>query len=437
MQYAHFFEEYLHLLANLGWHPEPTALSPAAKRSLKAIGFEVDAIHTLQTEGGTLALVRLEAHQLPEPAAVVGAFVETTWEVHGLLSWCARTLEAEAALLIDPAVAWLHRLRARDHCLVCLDGDMVEDRLLPLFAGGGDPVASILAWQRESPEALGRGLRQWLQLWERRLGEACHLDMTQARRLIRQLILARKARELGWVRARDGMARALDRPLDLLCREDTDRAPAQALRAVDLLGRTLGLAPCERGPTERHRTEEALARSELAAAALLRSIELLSGAQLTARVWLAAEAEPDLQQRSWRLSIEDPDPLRRPGVASPHEAPRLRLDVLDVGYEYILCVVESALRWVVTYNASLAQEYAATGRRSFQPDFLSLAQGGVDLSGTISDPIHFALSHLVEVVATLPSQNRLVKWLLTLRFLELADELDLALDRLPDLDHHC
>ena len=89
------------------------------------------------------------------------------------------------------------------------------------------------------------------------------------------------------------------------------------------------------------------------------------------------------------------------------------------------------------FNASLSEEYAVAGRTSFQPDFLTLADGGVNLEGIISAPFHFALRHLVEVVASLPAQNRLMKWLLTLRILELADELGLDPEQLPDLDKLC
>jgi hypothetical protein len=438
MHYADFFEQHLKILANLGWEAEPVALAPSAKGALTRLGFEVRGVHALTTPGGRLALLQLRAHQLPDLAAVVGAFVETTWEAHGLLRWCAETLRADAALLLDPTVTWLHRLAARDHCLVCLDGECIEDRLLPLFAGEADPVAAILGWQRESTEAKGRGLRQWLLLWERRLGEACGLVTADARRLIELLLLARKCRDLAWPMGVEAVARPIHRSLALLEKEEVESALTQALRAVDLLDRHLGLTLCRRGPTERQRTEAALARSELAVGALLRAIELLSAGHLTARVYLAAEAEPELQRTSWRLTVEDPQPMARHGVGvTPHTAPRMRLDVIEHGYEYILHVVDAAIRWIAAFNASLSVEYSAAQRQSFQPDFLTLADGGADPAGFITEPIHFALRHLVEIVAPLPPQNRLMKWLLTLRLLELIDELNLAPEQMPDLDRYC
>lgn len=438
MHYAQFFEQHVHLLTSLGWPPEPAALRPAAKAALTRLGFDVRDLHVLTTPAGSLAVVRLRSHQLPEPSAVVRAFVETTWETRSLLQWCAQALGAQAALLIDPCVTWLHRLAAGDHCLVVTDGQGLEERLLPLFAAEADPVAAILAHRRESTEAQGRALRQWLQLWERRLGEACGLPTSEARRLIQQLLLVRKCRDLGWPASLDSLARPLARPLELLEREEIEAALGQALRAVDLLDRHLGLLPCRRGPTERQRTEEALARSELTAGALLRSIELLAVAHLTTRVWLAAEAEPELQRASWRLTVEDPHPMARHGAgATPHDAGRLRLDVLEVGYEYPLHVTAAAVQWIAAFNASLSTEYAAARRSAFQPDFLTLADGGADPAGFITDPLHFALRHLVEIVATLPLQNRLMKWLLTLRLLELIQELGLPPQALPDLDRYC
>lgn len=437
MHYAHFFEQHLPLLASLGWPAVPVHITAPAKRTLTRLGFEVRAVSTLQSPGGTLAIVRLGAHQLPESHAVLSAFVETTWEVHGLLRWCAETLGADAALLIDPAVAWLHRLGENDHGMVCPDGETVEDRLLPLFAGGGDPVKTILGLQRESTESRGRGLRQWMQLWERRLGEACGMVRADARRLIEQLLLVRKCRGLARLHHSPGLARAVDRPLDLLLREETEPALTHSLRAIDLLEREAGLIVCRRGPAERQRTEEALARSELTAGTLLRSIELLSAGHLTAKVWVAAEAEPELQRLSWRLCVESPDPLGAQGAASPHVAQRLRLDVMDTGYEYILHVVERALRWIDAFNAGLRHEYAAAARQAFQPDFLTLAGGGADPAGFVTDPVHFALRHLLEIAAPLPPQNRLLKWLLTLRLLEIAEEIGLRPGPLPDLDRYC
>jgi hypothetical protein len=436
MHYTQITEDLPHLLANLGWRLEPVSLGAGRQRELAALGFDVREIHTLQTDGGTLATLRLSAHQLPNRQNVLGAFVETTWEVLGLLRWCQATLGADAALLIDPSIAWLHRIEAGDHCLICPDGDAVEDRLLPVFAGEPDPVAAILNWQRESTEARGRGLRQWMRLWERRLGEACSLATADARRLICQLIFVRKCRHLRWVQRQPALARALERPLGLLFREEIEKSLAQALRAVDLLWRELGIGPCHRGPAERQRVEEGLSRSELAVGSLLRSIELLSVEHLAARTWLTAEAEPELQQISWRLCVAEPEPMAAHGAITPHQSPCRRLDVLEVGYGHILHVVEAAIRWVVAYNSSLAEEYALAGRSSFQPDFLTLADGGVELTGVISDPVHFTLHHLVEVTASLPAHSRLLRWLLTLRLLELADESDLTLERLPDLDSH-
>jgi hypothetical protein len=438
MHYADFFDQHLHLLANLGWKPDPWSPPPAAKRALTRLGFEVREIHRLRTQGGCLAILRLGAHQLPEVSSVVSAFVETTWETLGLLRWCQKTLEADAALLIDPTIAWLYRIDEGDHCLVCPDGQAVEDRLLPIFAGESDPVAAILAWQRESTEAKGRGLRQWLQLWERRLGEACGLATTDARRLVEQLVLVRKCRDLAWVRQVPTLERALDRPLELLIREEVEGALSQSLRTVDLLDRELSMPFCLRASSERQHVEEALARSELAGGALLRSIELLSRDHLSARVWLAAEAEPELQRTSWRLIVEDPHPMAAHGAtATPHTAPRMRLDVIEVGYERILHVVGEALRWIVDHNASLEREYAGTSRTAFQPDFLTLADGGADDSGFITDPIHFALRHLTEVIATLPPQNRLLKWLLTLDLLERIETMGLVIERMPNLDRYC
>ncbi len=438
MPNAHFCQQHLHILANLGWRPEAVVLSTAAKRALDQLRFEVGTIHRLTTTSGALVIVRLASHQLPESHAVLGAFVETTWEVRGLLHWCAASLDADAVLLIDPAVTWLHRIAANDHCLVCPDDRSVEDRLLPIFAGESDPVAAILSRHRESTEAQGRGLRQWLLLWERRLGDACGLATADARRLIEQLVLVRRCRSLRWPRSRKPLAQALDRPLKMLDDEEVERALTQTLRVVDQLDRDLALAPCRRSPAERHRVEEALARSELTAGALLRSIELLSLDRLTASVWLAAEGEPELQSVSWRLSVENPDPMASHGSsASPHSAPRLRLDVMTVGYGHVLHTVGAAIRWVVAHNGSLSHEYATSARQSFQPDFLTLADGGADTAGFITDPIHFTLRHLVEIVATLPPQNRLMKWLLTLDLLGLIDETGLTPETFPDLDQHC
>jgi hypothetical protein len=438
MHYAQFFEQHAHLLANLGWPPKPTAPTPAAKRTLGRLGFEVREITAITTPGGQLAIVRLGAHQLPEPSSVLSTFVESSWETHALLRWCAEALEADAALLIDPSVTWLHRLAEDDHCLVFSDGQTLEDRLLPLFAGESDPIAAILRWQRESSEAKGRGLRQWLQLWERRLGEACGMTTADARRLIDQLILLRKCRGLRWPGTKRGLARAMERPLRLIDKEEPEAALNHALRTVDLLGRDLNLGPCQRGPTERQRIGEAMARSEMTTGALLRSIELLSAGHLTARVWIAAEAEPELQRTSWRLCVEDPQPMARHGAqATPHTAPRMRLDLLETGYEYILHVVDAALQWICEYNESLSREYATADRQTFQPDFLTLADGGADPSGFITDPIHFALRHLVEIVASLPPQRRLLHWLLTLRLLEAIEEREPGPEQMPDLEAYC
>ena len=115
----------------------------------------------------------------------------------------------------------------------------------------------------------------------------------------------------------------------------------------------------------------------------------------------------------------------------------VNLDLIEVGYEYVLHVVDAAIGWIADFNASLSKEYAGSQRQAFQPDFLTLADGGADTAGFITDPIHFALRHLVEILAPLPPQNRLMKWLLTLRLLELIDELDLGPERLPDLDKYC
>lgn len=437
MHFTEFLDQWEHLLRNLGWPPDQVGLSHPQRRSLSRLGFEVRSVHLLTSPAGRMAFVRLAAHQLPDPASIIAAFVETSWEARGLLCWCRTELEADVAVLMDPAVLWVHRLAERDHCLSCVDGQSIEDRLLPLFAGDGDPVATLRAWQRESSEARGRGLTQWLQLWERRLGEACAMATPDARRLIQQLFLVRKCRDLPWLDLRRPLRRAVDRALEFLEMEEIAEAMEQTLRAVDMLGVEHGVAECQRGPTERQRTQEALARSELTVGSLLRSLELLSTGHLTARVWLAAEAEAELQRVSWRLCVEDPDPMARHGAsASPHDAPPLRLDVLEVGYEYPLLAVESALRWITRFNASLRAEYATATRQAFQPDFLTLADGGADPSGEITDPLHFALRHLVEITATLPGQNRLLKWLMTLRLLELADELQIEFDRLPDLSEH-
>lgn len=263
------------------------------------------------------------------------------------------------------------------------------------------------------------------------------MPTASARRLIQQLYLIRKCRDLPTLALRRPLRRAVDRALEFLEIEEIGEAMGQALRAVDMLGVEHGVAECFRGPTERHRTEEALARSELTVGALLRSLELLSAGHLSARVWLAAEAEPELQRVSWRLCVEDPDPMTRHGAgASPHDAPPLRLDVVQVGYEYPLLAVESALRWIARFNASLRAEYATSSRQSFQPDFLTMAEGDAEPTGEITDPMHFALRHLLEIIAPLPAQNALLKWLMTLRLLELADELAIEFDRLPDLGEH-
>jgi hypothetical protein len=437
MHYTDFLEQWEHLLRNLGWPPEEVALSHPQRRTLSRLGFDVRSVHLLTSPGGRMVFVRLAAHQLPDPASIVAAFVETSWEARGLLRWCHIDLEAEVAVLMDPAVLWVHRLASRDHCISCVDGQSVEDRLLPLFAGDGDPIATMRGWNRESSEARGRGLKQWLQLWERRLGEACAMPTADARRLIQQLLLVRKCRGLTGLGLRRPLRRAVERALEFLEIEEIGEAMGQALRAVDMLGIEHGVAECLRGPTERHRTDEALARSELTVGALLRSLELLSEGHLTARVWLAAEAEAELQRISWRLCVEDPDPMSRHGTtASPHDAPPLRLDVLQVGYEYPLLAVESALRWITRFNASLRAEYATATRQSFQPDFLTLADGDADPTGEITDPLHFALRHLVEITAPLPAQNTLLKWLMTLRMLELAEELEIEFDRLPALEEH-